>query len=393
MIARSIGRMPTASTVCRGTRYEGRRGPSASSSCGTPSGGRSLPRWKTWTRADVLFSSCSCCAYRAVGVMPKLFFIDRVTPGRRVVLELGQRDVDVAIDVRVVEEVGGVQAAAAGDLDLGVARPLAEVARVLVLHLRLEGGQGLEVPARPLDVLLQRRQLVGPLQEPDAPGPGPVEQGGGGQDHVGVDVVGSAGGQPDRLLADVAGQVHLDGDGLAGDELAEAAELVGHGPEPAENVVRVVGPAAGDAHRRRRVLGMVEQPAGAEEAEGRRPGKGRGAMQELSAVQVVPHGGSPSARSGKVGPGAFEGRDLFSPPASGCPARRAPAQPPVGRRGDASMLPRAVLQWAMQTGAGNAESRIDLGVSDLMRWRLLLVNLGECDRSRRQLGNGNNVGA
>ena len=60
MIVRSIGRMPTASTVCRGTRYVGRRGEAGSTSWGRPSAGRSSPVWKIAMRAEVLCSFGSC---------------------------------------------------------------------------------------------------------------------------------------------------------------------------------------------------------------------------------------------------------------------------------------------------------------------------------------------
>jgi hypothetical protein len=79
-ITRSIGRIPTASTVCRGTRYAGRRGPWGSSSWGSPAAGRCRPSWKIATRAEVLCSFCSGWPYSAIGVTPKLFFMPSVTP-------------------------------------------------------------------------------------------------------------------------------------------------------------------------------------------------------------------------------------------------------------------------------------------------------------------------
>ena len=133
-------------------------------------------------------------------------------------------------------------------------------------------------------------ELVGALQEADATGAGPVEQGRGGHDNVRMDMIGSAAGQAERRLVDVARQVDLDCDGLAGDQFVEAAKLVHHCLELLEHGLRVVVLAAGDAHRQGRIrrrgpeLRQLDQRG--QEGGPRDP-------QEISAIATRSHGCSP----------------------------------------------------------------------------------------------------
>ncbi len=89
---------------------------------------------------------------------------------------------------------------------------------------------------------------------------GPIEQPRGGHDDVRMDMIRPAAGQAERLLVDVARQVDLDRDGLAGDQFLEAAELVHHRLELSEHGLGVVILAAGDAHRQGRIRPRSPEP-------------------------------------------------------------------------------------------------------------------------------------
>ena len=64
-------------------------------------------------------------------------------------------------------------------------------------------------------------------------------------------MVSPAGRQAAGWLARVAGQVDLDADRLARDQLGQPAKLIHHGLKLAEEHLAVIRLAAGDAHRRR----------------------------------------------------------------------------------------------------------------------------------------------
>src|SRR5262249_37176778 len=65
--------------------------------------------------------------------------------GGGVVLQLGKRYVDVTVHVRMIQQVGWVEAAAPGHLHLVVAFPLPLVAGILILYLGREARQRREV--------------------------------------------------------------------------------------------------------------------------------------------------------------------------------------------------------------------------------------------------------
>ena len=112
-------------------------------------------------------------------------------------------------------------------------------------------AERIQIPAGTLEIGLEWARLVSALQEADATGAGPIEQGGRGQDDVGMNMVRPARGQAERRLAWVARQVDLDGDGLATDQLGETAELIHHDLKLAEHGLTIVRLAAGNGHRRR----------------------------------------------------------------------------------------------------------------------------------------------
>ena len=122
------------------------------------------------------------------------------------------------------------------------------------------------------------------------------------------------------------------------------------------------------------------------------PREGPYRHEELSAVQVVPHGGSPSARSGRSD--RASSRDVIDSRPRRRDVQQEGRQPqsPVGRRGDASMLPRAVLQWRRRPEQATPKAEL---TSACRTWRPATSPCSprRCDRSRRQLGYGNPVSA
>ena len=96
--------------------------------------------------------------------------------------------------------------------------------------------------------------------------------------------------QAERRLANVPCQVDLDGHGLAGDQFREPAELVHHGLQLAQHSPRLILPAAGNAHRQRRIRGRGPQRRLYQRGEK----GGTRYPQEISAIATRSHGSSPS---------------------------------------------------------------------------------------------------
>ena len=119
--------------------------------------------------------------------------------GRRVVLELGQRDVDVAVDVGVVQVVGREEAAAPGHLHLVVLLSLAQVARVLVLDGRLQGRQSVQVPAGVPEVRLEWAESGRCTPGTGCVGRRPGRAGSRWPGPRRVDMIGSAAGRPSAV--------------------------------------------------------------------------------------------------------------------------------------------------------------------------------------------------
>jgi hypothetical protein len=144
------------------------------------------------------------------------------------VLELGQRHVDIAVDVGMIQMVRREEAAAPWHLDLMVLLSLAQVACVFIFDGGLHRGKSVHVPTGIVQVRLKFAKLVRALQEANAAGASPVEQDRGGHDNVRMNMIGSASGQVERLLADVTREIDLDCNSLAGNQFVEAAQLVHH---------------------------------------------------------------------------------------------------------------------------------------------------------------------
>jgi hypothetical protein len=138
-----------------------------------------------------------------------------------------------------------------------------------------------------LPTCLDGTALIGALQEADAFGSRSVEQHGGGKHDVGMNLEGPGGGQPQRLLSRIAGQVHLDGHRLAANQLVQPANLVDHFLQPCQDHVEIVGPASGDAHRRGR--GLSARCGGCLVRQTHQGGPGHGTGQEGTAVDGMVH--------------------------------------------------------------------------------------------------------
>src|SRR6266566_10124879 len=111
----------------------------------------------------------------------------------------------------MIQVVAGIEAAPAGDPDADIVGSAAEIARVLELDGRLEGPEGIDVPSRQGERLLQRRPPLRAFQYADAPGARTVEKGGQRVNHAGMHLVGPPRGQSEKRTAGAPRHVHLDG--------------------------------------------------------------------------------------------------------------------------------------------------------------------------------------
>ena len=126
----------------------------------------------------------------------------------------------------------------------------------------LERGEGLHVPAGGVfEVGLEGPELVGRLEKADAACAGGVEQRGGGDDHVGMDVVAAAGGHTEHALAPSPVRFTFTATVLPLDELREAADLVGHRLKLPEQHGGVIGAAPRDGDGGGRRGGDCGRPA------------------------------------------------------------------------------------------------------------------------------------
>ena len=140
-------------------------------------------------------------------------------------LELGQRNEHVGFAIGLVEVVAGVHEAAAGNHETRVGFVTAEEVGVFKLNQFGGGSEVLRTPAGFDHEILERLAAVGrALKQANAARAGIAKQRDERADDLGVDPLRLVEVNVAHLIVGGAGHVELDGDGLAVDQLVDAAE-------------------------------------------------------------------------------------------------------------------------------------------------------------------------
>src|SRR5258705_2664885 len=186
----------------------------------------------------------------------------------------------------MIQVVAGIEAAPAGDLYADIVGAAVEIPRVLEFDGRLEGPEGIDVPSRQGEGLLQRRPQLRAFQYADALRARAVEHDGQRVNYAGMHLVGAPRGQSEKWIARAARHVHLDGHRLARDEAVETAQLVDHGSQARRDVAHVIGLASSQDHGRGGGRRGPQGPASGK-TKGEKAGRG-GPSHEGSTTDSIP---------------------------------------------------------------------------------------------------------